>query len=188
MTSVGKHWQQTIYGIWVIYSGVSCWIYIVPFSYLNPFFWVAWGWKLWPDMKCMTWFDSTFDKQILWRQEFFPPPLCTHVYNLCVCMRTQRWMQNCPLGTVKIHAKQTRDGNNRKGWEGGGVGGDETDGELDSSSHQGRRSELLAVKTQVRNIWLFLAKTRIMVRCFFLYVHLRMRSTTTSFNLSSTRT
>lgn len=55
-------------------------------------------------------------------------------------MLTQCYMQNCPLAAVKIHAKQTRDGNNRRNeMEGGGVGmdgGDETDGELDSQSEE----------------------------------------------------
>lgn len=54
-------------------------------------------------------------------------------------------MQNCPLAAVKIHAKQTRDGNNRR--DGVGVGG--TDGELDSQSEEERGNEFLAVKTQV---------------------------------------
>lgn len=62
-------------------------------------------------------------------------------------------MQNCPLAAVKIHAKQTRDGNNRRdrgrGRIGGRDGGEETDGELDSSSEEERGSEFLAVKAQV---------------------------------------
>lgn len=47
-------------------------------------------------------------------------------------------MQNCPLAAVKIHAKQTRDGNNRR--EGGVRGGGEgTDGELVSQSEEEKR-------------------------------------------------
>lgn len=62
-------------------------------------------------------------------------------------------MQNCPLAAVKIHAKQTRDGNNRgdggKEGEGRKDEGEETDGELDSPSEEERGSEFLAVESQV---------------------------------------
>lgn len=59
-------------------------------------------------------------------------------------------MQNCPLAAVKIHAKQTRDGNNRRDGgrrRGESYGGKETDGELDSPSEEERGSEFLAVQT-----------------------------------------
>lgn len=70
--------------------------YTVAFFCLNPFFCVASGRKLWPDMKWLTWSDSKFDKQILWGQVVFPPLRCTHVYNLCASIRSQCWMQPPP--------------------------------------------------------------------------------------------
>jgi len=62
-------------------------------------------------------------------------------------------MQNCPLAAVKIHAKQTRDGNNRRdggrGTRQGRDGGEETDGDLDSQSEEERGNEFLTVETRV---------------------------------------
>lgn len=55
-------------------------------------------------------------------------------------------MQNCPLAAVKTHAKQTRDGNNRR--DEGRVRGEETDGELDSQSEKEKGNEFLALKTK----------------------------------------
>lgn len=77
------------------------------FSCSNPFFCVASGGKLWPDMKWLTWSDSEFDKQILWGQVVFPPLRCTHVYNLCVSIRSQCWMQPPPwLQSKSMQSKQ----------------------------------------------------------------------------------
>lgn len=116
MISVCTRSPDTIYRVWVIHGCESCTNNVVTHSWLNPSLFVASGSKLYPDMKWMTWFDSTFDKQILWRHGFFFPPfLCMNVCNLCVCVWTRGWMQTNPLATVKNHAKQTRDGNNRVG-------------------------------------------------------------------------
>lgn len=60
---------------------------------------------------------------------------------LCVRMRTRCSMQNFPLAAVKIHAKQTRDGNNRRHRDGvGGWGGMEARRQMESwTVRQSRR-------------------------------------------------
>lgn len=129
MISVHTHSQHTIYKLWIIYSGESCRNYIVAYSCLNPFFCVAWGWKLCPDMKCLMWFDSTFDKQILWRQVFFLP-FCARMYVICVFVCELR--AGCKIAPW-VQSKSMQSKQEMATIEGGGVRGEETDGELDQS-------------------------------------------------------
>ncbi len=79
-------------------------------------------------------------------------------------------MQNCPLAAVKIHAKQTRDGNNRwdRGRTGGRKGGREARRQMESwTVRQRRRGEMSSWQWRLKSVWAEFPTKRIMVGCCF---------------------